>query len=140
MLVIRGAIALTKYLLHGTARKYVGRHSCVICGIKTGDRNPLRVVVPGSRCERAANRARLQTPGCGARKVGIHAPRQDQLTVKVWAFEVPPPPPLVELKTVTWAVPAAAMLDAGIVTVSRVEETNVVARVTPFQRTTDTAK
>jgi hypothetical protein len=54
------------------------------------------------------------------------------LIVKVWAFEVP----LAEANTVTWAVPAAAMSEAGMVAVSWVAETNVVVRSDPFQRTT----
>jgi hypothetical protein len=41
--------------------------------------------------------------------------------VKVWAEEVPPPG--VGLKTVTLAVPAAAMSDAGMAAVSWVAET-----------------
>ena len=49
------------------------------------------------------------------------------------------PPPGAGLNTVTWAVPATAMSEAGIDTVNRVEETNVVVRFDPFQRTTELA-
>ncbi len=57
--------------------------------------------------------------------------------MKVWAFEVPPPG--VGLNTVTWAVPAVAMSAAVIAAVNWVEETKVVVRFDPFQRTTDLA-
>jgi hypothetical protein len=57
------------------------------------------------------------------------------LIVKVRALEVPPPG--AGLNTVTCAVPATAISDAGIAAVSRVEETNVVTRSAPFQRTTE---
>src|SRR5882724_6152999 len=55
--------------------------------------------------------------------------------VSVCAFDVPPPG--FELKTVTGAVPVAAMSAAGIAAVSCVAETNAVARFTPFQRTAE---
>jgi hypothetical protein len=55
--------------------------------------------------------------------------------VKTRALEVPPPG--VGLKTVTWAVPATAISEVGISAVNRVEETNVVVRFAPFQRTTE---
>ncbi len=41
------------------------------------------------------------------------------------------------MKTVTCVVPAVAMSVAGIAAVSCVEETNVVVRFAPFQRTTE---
>ena len=44
-------------------------------------------------------------------------------------------PPVVVLNTVTWAVPAVAMSAAVIAAVNLVEETNVVVRSVPFQRT-----
>src|SRR5438445_6559547 len=47
------------------------------------------------------------------------------------------PPPGAGLTTVTLAVPAAAMSVAGIVAVSCVGETNVVARAAPFQFTVE---
>ena len=56
------------------------------------------------------------------------------LIVNVMELEVPPP--LVGLNTVTWAVPATAMSDAGIDALNWVEDTNVVVRFEPFQRTT----
>jgi hypothetical protein len=49
------------------------------------------------------------------------------------------PPPGVGLKTVTAAVPVAAMSLAGIAACSVVLLTNVVVRLLPFQRTTDEA-
>src|SRR6267378_5192913 len=52
-----------------------------------------------------------------------------------WAFEVPPPG--AGLKTVTWAVPVAAMSEAGMDAVTCVAETNVVVRADPFHCTTD---
>jgi hypothetical protein len=55
--------------------------------------------------------------------------------VNVCAFEVPPPG--VGFTTVMEAVPAAAISDAGTVAVSCVEETNVVAREVPPQRTVE---
>ena len=55
--------------------------------------------------------------------------------VKVCALEVPPPG--AGLKTVTCAVPAVAMSEAGIEAVTWVEDTYVVVRFEPFQRTTD---
>jgi len=60
---------------------------------------------------------------------GLLAP----LMVKVRAPEVPPPG--VGLKTVTDAVPALAMSAAVMDAVSWVDETNVVVRLAPFQRT-----
>jgi hypothetical protein len=57
------------------------------------------------------------------------------LIVIVWAFEVPPPG--AALNTVTWAVPAVAMSDAGIATVNRVAETYVVVRLAPFHHTAE---
>ncbi len=57
------------------------------------------------------------------------------LIVKVWALEVPPAG--AGLNTVTVAVPAAAMSEAGIAAVSRVEETYVVVRLAPFHWTTE---
>ena len=47
------------------------------------------------------------------------------------------PPPGVGLNTVTLAVPATAMSEARIEAVSWVEETYVVVRSAPFQRTTE---
>src|SRR5438552_15957859 len=47
------------------------------------------------------------------------------------------PPPGAGLTTVTLAMPAAAMSVAGIVAVSCVGETNVVARAAPFQFTVE---
>lgn len=61
----------------------------------------------------------------------------DQFFVKVCALEVPPPG--VELNTVTEAVPVAAMSAAVIAAVNWVEETNVVVRFDPFQRTLEPA-
>jgi hypothetical protein len=55
--------------------------------------------------------------------------------VNVKAFEVPPPG--AGLNTVTRAVPAAAILVAGIVAVSWVALTNVVVRLLPFHCTTE---
>ena len=63
--------------------------------------------------------------------------RMDQFFVKVCALEVPPPG--VELNTVTEAVPVAAMSAAVIAAVNWVEETNVVVRFDPFQRTLEPA-
>jgi hypothetical protein len=57
------------------------------------------------------------------------------LIVKVSALEVPPPGG--GENTVTCAVPATAMSEAGIAAVNLVAETNVVARSSPFQRTTE---
>ena len=51
------------------------------------------------------------------------------------AAEVPPPG--AGLTTVTLAMPAVAKSVAGIVAVSRVGETNVVARAAPFQFTVE---
>ena len=56
-------------------------------------------------------------------------------TVNGWATDVPPPG--VGLKTVTCAVPAAAVSAANITAFSWVALTNVVARSFPFQRTTE---
>jgi hypothetical protein len=55
--------------------------------------------------------------------------------VNVWGPETPPPG--AGLNTVTWAVPATAMSEAGTVAVNCVAETKVVARSEPFQRTTE---
>jgi hypothetical protein len=55
--------------------------------------------------------------------------------VNVAAAEVPPPG--AGLTTVTLAMPSAAMSVAGIVAVSCVGETNVVARAAPFQFTVE---
>jgi hypothetical protein len=55
--------------------------------------------------------------------------------VNVCAFEVPPPG--VGFTTVMEAVPAVAMSAAGTVAVSCVEETNVVVREVPPQRTVE---
>jgi hypothetical protein len=57
--------------------------------------------------------------------------------VNVTEAEVPPPG--VALKTVTAAVPVAAMSVAGIAARSCVVLTNVVVRVLPFHRTTEDA-
>ena len=57
------------------------------------------------------------------------------LTVNV--LEVDVPPPGVGLRTLTEAVPLAAMSDAATMAVSRVAETNVVVRLDPFQRTVE---
>src|SRR5436190_195018 len=53
------------------------------------------------------------------------------------AFDVPPPAPAVfgGVKTVTLAVPALAMSEAGICAVNCVGEITVVGRFAPFQRT-----
>ena len=59
------------------------------------------------------------------------------LIVNVFAEDVPPPG--VGVKTVTEAVPAAAMSAALIWAVSWPWLTNVVVRLLPFQRTTDEA-
>jgi hypothetical protein len=61
--------------------------------------------------------------------VGVEA----ALMVKVFAREVPPPG--VGLLTVTYAVPAVAISEAGIAAVAWVEETTVVVRSAPFHRT-----
>src|SRR5438309_1013735 len=53
--------------------------------------------------------------------------------VNVWAPEVPPSTP--GIVTVTWAVPTAAMSEAGIAAVTCVGLTRVVVRAPPFQRT-----
>ncbi len=57
------------------------------------------------------------------------------LMVKGSALEVPPPG--AGLKTVTCAVPAAAISLAGIAAVNWLLLTNVVLRSEPFQRTTE---
>ena len=57
------------------------------------------------------------------------------LIVNVRELEVPPPG--LGVNTVTWAVPATAISEAGIEAVNRVEETNVVVRSVPLQRTTE---
>ena len=54
-------------------------------------------------------------------------------TVKVCAGDVPPPG--AGVKTVTWAVPGAAVSAARSVAVNRVALTKVVVRSVPFQRT-----
>src|SRR6267143_5615650 len=53
--------------------------------------------------------------------------------VNVWAPEVPPSTP--GIVTVTWAVPTAAMSEAGIAAVTCVGLTRVVVRAAPFQPT-----
>src|SRR5207237_45177 len=53
--------------------------------------------------------------------------------VNVWAPEVPPSTP--GIVTVTWAVPTAAMSEAGIAAVTCVGLTRVVVRAPPFQPT-----
>jgi hypothetical protein len=57
------------------------------------------------------------------------------------AFDVPPPAPAVfgGVKTVTLAVPALAMSEAGICAVNCVGEITVVGRFAPFQRTSEAA-
>ncbi len=55
--------------------------------------------------------------------------------MKVRALEVPPPG--AGLNTVTEAVPAVAMSAAVIDALNWVEETYVVVRFDPFQRTTE---
>ncbi len=55
--------------------------------------------------------------------------------VKLWALEVPPPG--AGLNTVTLAVPAASMSEAGIAAVNRVDETYVVVRSVPFHWITE---
>src|SRR3989344_6730278 len=57
--------------------------------------------------------------------------------LKVSAEEVPPPG--VGLKTVTEAAPGAATSAAGMAAWSRVLLTNVVGRLSPFQRTFEAA-
>jgi hypothetical protein len=57
------------------------------------------------------------------------------LIVRFWMFEVPPPGPGVI--TVMAAVPAAARSLPGIAAVSCVDDTNVVVRVEPANRTTE---
>jgi hypothetical protein len=59
----------------------------------------------------------------------------DQLIVKVFAFEVPPPG--AGVNTMTWTVPATAISEAGIAALNRVEETKVVVRFAPFHNTTE---
>jgi hypothetical protein len=59
------------------------------------------------------------------------------LMVKTCAFDVPPPG--AEFTTVTEAVPAFATRAAVTVAVSCVEETNVVIKAVPFQRTDEAA-
>jgi len=55
------------------------------------------------------------------------------LIVNVTEFDGEP----LEFLTVTCAVPAVAIFAAGTIAVSRVEETNVVARLAPFHLTTE---
>ena len=55
------------------------------------------------------------------------------LIVKVRALDVPPPG--AGLNTVTWAVPATAISDAGMAAVNRVADTYVVGRFAPFHCT-----
>ena len=55
--------------------------------------------------------------------------------VNVCALDVPPPG--LGFTTVTDAVPAVATREAGTAAVSCVEETNVVVREAPFQRTVE---
>ncbi len=52
------------------------------------------------------------------------------LIVKVWALEVPPPG--AGLNTVTVAVPAIDMSEAGIAAVNRVADRYIVVRFAPF--------
>ena len=59
------------------------------------------------------------------------------LMVKVCAFDVPPPG--AGFTTVTDAVPAFATRAAVTVAVTCVEETNVVLKAVPFQRTVELA-
>jgi len=56
-------------------------------------------------------------------------------TVNVWAFEVPPPG--IGLKTVIAFAPAVSVR-RGMIAVSCVEETKVVVRSEPPNRTTET--
>ncbi len=55
--------------------------------------------------------------------------------VKATALDVPPPG--AGVNTVIWAVPAAAMSEAGIAALSRVAETYVVVRVAPVHWITE---
>src|SRR5262245_20030565 len=55
--------------------------------------------------------------------------------LNVWLFDVPPPG--AGLKTVTVAVPVAAMSEAAMRAVNWVDETNEVARSVPFHRTNE---
>ena len=57
----------------------------------------------------------------------------DATTVKVIPLETIPP----GLATVTEILPTDAISDPGTAAVKRVEETNVVVRLTPFQATID---
>ncbi len=59
------------------------------------------------------------------------------LIVSVDASEVPPPG--ADVNTVTFAVPAAAMSEAGIAAVNRDGETYVVVRLAPFHCTIESA-
>src|SRR5205823_13674610 len=61
------------------------------------------------------------------------------VAVMLNVFAVDVPPPGVGVKTVTEALPVAAMSLARICAVSLVLLTNVVDRLLPFQRTTDEA-
>jgi len=83
----------------------------------------------------SVNAAPPAVPEDGLRLVVVGTGLAGLLKVKVWALEVPPPG--AGLNTVTWAVPAAAMSAAVIAAVNWVEETKVVVRSAPFQRTTD---
>jgi len=57
------------------------------------------------------------------------------MTVRVWAFDVPPPG--TGLKTVMLRVPVVVVSLAGISAVSWVELTKVVVRLAPLRRTTE---
>ena len=59
----------------------------------------------------------------------------DGVIVNVSAFDVPPPG--AGLRTLTWAVPAAAISLAEIAACNWAPLTNVVARSAPFHRTTE---
>jgi hypothetical protein len=59
----------------------------------------------------------------------------EALIVKVWPLDVPPPGE--GLKTVTVALPAPAMSEAGMAAVKVVLLAKKVVRAFPFQRTTE---
>jgi hypothetical protein len=61
-------------------------------------------------------------------------------TVKFSAFDAPPPPPAVSVKTVTGAVPAAATSAAEMAAFSPEVLVKVVVRALPFQFTTEHGK